>query len=43
MPITDEQLREIVVQVGRRPGHEQVRALLHRLFIDALPTTSWWR
>jgi len=36
MPLTDDQLRDIVSELARRPGHEQVRVHLHRLLTDAL-------
>ena len=40
MPIDAERLRETVVELVSRPGHEKVRALLHRLLVDGLEARS---
>jgi hypothetical protein len=40
MPITQAELEAVVVELARRPGHEKVRALLHRLLTGALGARS---
>ncbi|AWN35649.1 N-6 DNA methylase [Methylobacterium radiodurans] len=40
MPITQAELDAVVAELARRPGHEKVRALLHRLLTGALGARS---
>ena len=40
MPIDADILAAIVAELTSRPGHEKVRALLHRLLTDALGARS---
>ncbi|WP_331295236.1 hypothetical protein [Methylobacterium hispanicum] len=40
MPITQAELEAVVAELARRPGHEKVRALLHRLLTGALGARS---
>jgi SAM-dependent methyltransferase len=40
MPLSPERLREVVVELASRPGHEKVRALLYSLLIDGLGARS---
>ena len=40
MPIPIESLQEIVRELASRPGHEKVRAHLHRLLTDGLGAPS---
>ncbi|MFD0936199.1 hypothetical protein ACFQ12_13580, partial [Methylobacterium trifolii] len=40
MPISDDALETVVTELVGRPGHEKVRALLHRLLTDALGARS---
>lgn len=40
MPITQAELEAVVAELARRPGHEKVRALLHRLLTGALDARS---
>jgi SAM-dependent methyltransferase len=40
MPLTDEQLRDIVAELVSRPGHEKVRVLVHRLLVEGLGAPS---
>lgn len=38
--VTSERLREMVVELVSRPGHEKVRALVHELLVGGLGATS---
>lgn len=38
--LTPEELESLVAELAERPGHEKVRALLHRLFVDGLGVDS---
>ena len=38
--LTPEERAELVSELGTRPGHEKVRALLHRLLVDGLGSDS---
>ena len=40
MPIADDDLDAVVAELASRPGHEKVRALLHRILTDALGARS---
>ena len=40
MPITDVMLEAVAAELAGRPGHEKVRALLHRLLTDAIGARS---
>ena len=40
MPLLPERLREVVVELASRPGHEKVRALIYSLLIDGLGARS---
>ena len=40
MPLSPERLREVVVELASRPGHEKVRALIYSLLIDGLGARS---
>lgn len=40
MPISDHDLQSTVAELSRRPGHEKVRALIHKLLTDALGAQS---
>lgn len=40
MPLSDDALQETVAELSRRPGHEKVRALIHKLLTDALGARS---
>lgn len=40
MPLSEDALRETVAELSRRPGHEKVRALVHRLLTDGLGARS---
>ena len=40
MALSEDQLREIVVELATRPGHEKVRAQVHHLLVDGLGTPS---
>lgn len=40
MSLTTERLREIVVELVSRPGHEKVRALVYQLLVDGLGASS---
>ncbi len=40
MALTEERLREIVVELIGRPGHEKVRALIYSLLVDGLGVQS---
>src|SRR3990172_11989539 len=40
MPLTEERLREMVVELLSRPGHEKVRALCYVLLVQGLGARS---
>jgi len=40
MPLTPDRLREIVVELVSRPGHEKVRALVYELLVHGLGASS---
>jgi hypothetical protein len=40
MPLTTDQLEEIITELLTRPGHEKVRALVYRLLTDGLGAKS---
>ena len=40
MTLSDHELQEAVAELSRRPNHEKVRALLHKLLTDALGASS---
>lgn len=40
MPLADDALQATVAELSRRPGHEKVRTLLHKLLTDALGARS---
>lgn len=40
MPLTPERLREIVIELTSRPGHEKVRALVYELLVNGLGAKS---
>jgi hypothetical protein len=40
MPLTNETLRDILVELSTRPGHEKVRSLLYKLLTDGLGADS---
>lgn len=40
MPIDNAELEAVVTELARRPGHEKVRALLHRILTGALDARS---
>lgn len=40
MPIAQDRLREIVIELLSRPGHEKVRALIYGLLVDGLDAKS---
>jgi len=40
VPLLPERLREVVVELASRPGHEKVRALIYSLLIDGLGARS---
>ncbi len=39
--LTTERLKEIVVELVTRPGHEKVRTLVYDLLVNGLGATSW--
>ena len=40
MSISERELQDTVAELARRPGHEKVRTLLHKLLTDALGARS---
>lgn len=38
--LTPQEMEALVAELAERPGHEKVRALLHRLFVDGLGVNS---
>jgi hypothetical protein len=40
VPLTNSELREIAVELARRPGHDKVRALVYRLLVEHLGAKS---
>ena len=40
MPLSSDRLRQIVVELVSRPGHEKVRALLYDLLVQGLGASS---
>ena len=39
--LTPERLKEIVVELVTRPGHEKVRTLVYDLLVNGLGASSW--
>jgi SAM-dependent methyltransferase len=40
VPLAPQRLREIIVELASRPGHEKVRALVYQLLVDGLDASS---